>query len=264
LTYRRFWLPEIIGLVVVALLATIPFWWSSLDLTIAEWFYHPDQSDPWLESKQGLWQFFYVVVPWMSVIFGLMGLSILAIGIIRHGSTRYRVYGLFLFLSVVLGPGLVVNVVFKDYWERPRPRDVQMFGGEQNYVPPLMLGSSGNSFPCGHCSVAFACGAFYLICRRRRPAWAWSALIGSTVLGLSVGTARIVAGGHFLSDVLWSGVLTWTVLLLLYWPIMRIPWREDYPELYLSLPDRNVITFFKLTLIGIAAAGLLYFAWLLY
>ena len=264
-TYRRYWLPEITGLVVVALLATLPFWWSSLDLTVASWFFDSaERSNPWFLGKLGLWRFFFWVAPWLTVVLGLLGLGVLAIGIVQHEKVRFRIYGLFLFLAVVIGPGLVINAAFKDHWDRPRPRDVQAFGGEELYVPPLMIGQSGNSFPCGHCSVAFAWGAFYLLWRRRHPARAGAALVASIVVGSLMGVARMVAGGHFLSDVLWSAVLTWSTLLLLYWPIMRIPWREDEPERYPSSPDPRSVAFFKLTLIALAATAGILFTFRLY
>jgi len=264
-TYRRYWLPEIISLVVVALLATLPFWWSSLDLTVSGWFYNPEGlSNSWFLRDQGLWRFFFWVAPWITIVLGLLGLATLAIGILQREKIRLRVYGMFLFLVVIIGPGLVINAGFKDHWDRPRPRDVQAFGGAESYVPPLMIGQSGNSFPCGHCSVAFAWGAFYLLWRRRHPARAGAALGTSIVIGSLMGVSRIAAGGHFLSDVLWSAVLTWSTLLLLYWPIMRIPWREDEPERYSSSPDPRSVAFFKLTLIALAAAGGILFTFRLY
>ncbi len=63
--------------------------------------------------------------------------------------------GAFLILSVVIGPGLIINAVFKDHWDRPRPRDVVEFGGMLQCTPAPLRGESGESFPCGHCSVGF-------------------------------------------------------------------------------------------------------------
>ena len=74
-----------------------------------------------------------------------------------------------------------------------------------------------------------------------------------------MGVARMAAGGHFLSDVLWSAVLTWSTLLFLYWPIMRIPWREDGPERYPPSRDPRSVAVFKLVLIAlVATAGILF------
>ena len=265
MTYRRYWLPEIIGLFTIALLATLPFWWAPLDLIVASWFYNSEsQSNPWDLGDIVLWRFFFIAGPWLTVLLGLLGLLILAIGIAKRSNVRFRVYGMFLFLAVVIGPGLVVNTVFKDHWERPRPRDVQVFGGGEVYVPPLMLGERGNSFPCGHCSVAFAFGAFYLIWRRKYPVRAYTVLVGSIILASLMGVARMAAGGHFLSDVLWSAVLTWSTLLLLYWPIMRIPWREDEPERYPRSHDSQSVAYFKLVLISVVAVAGVIFTWRLY
>ena len=41
---------------------------------------------------------------------------------------------LFLIATMVLGPGLLVNVALKDHWGRPRPIDVTQFGGDQHFV----------------------------------------------------------------------------------------------------------------------------------
>jgi membrane-associated PAP2 superfamily phosphatase len=259
-TYRRYWLPEIIGVGVVFLLATLPFWSSPVDITVAGWFYdQAEYSNPWFLGTAGFSRFFFWVAPWLTVALGLLGLWLLAVGIVRDANYRFRLYGLFLFLAVIIGPGLVINAAFKDHWDRPRPRDVQVFGGEELYVPPLALGESGNSFPCGHCSSAFAWGGLYLIWRRRHPARAGVALAASIIVGVLMGVARMAAGGHFLSDVLWSAVLVWSTLLFLYWIIMRIPWREDDPARYPSLPNPRGVSFFKLALIAlIAAAGVLF------
>ena len=41
---------------------------------------------------------------------------------------------LFLMATLALGPGLLVNVLLKDHWGRPRPVDVTQFGGDQHFV----------------------------------------------------------------------------------------------------------------------------------
>jgi len=40
----------------------------------------------------------------------------------------------FLIATMALGPGLLVNVLLKDHWGRPRPIDVTQFGGDQTFV----------------------------------------------------------------------------------------------------------------------------------
>src|SRR3990172_9149834 len=41
---------------------------------------------------------------------------------------------LFLILTLALGPGVVVNLVLKDHWGRPRPVMIDLFGGSVPYV----------------------------------------------------------------------------------------------------------------------------------
>ena len=40
----------------------------------------------------------------------------------------------FLIATMALAPGLLVNVVLKDHWGRPRPIDVTQFGGTEHFV----------------------------------------------------------------------------------------------------------------------------------
>ena len=40
----------------------------------------------------------------------------------------------FLVVTLVLAPGLMVNVALKDHWGRPRPIDVTQFGGDKHFV----------------------------------------------------------------------------------------------------------------------------------
>ena len=38
-------------------------------------------------------------------------------------------------LTLVLAPGVVANLVFKEHWSRPRPIDVTEFGGSEHFRP---------------------------------------------------------------------------------------------------------------------------------
>jgi membrane-associated PAP2 superfamily phosphatase len=132
-------------------------------------------------------------------------------GTLRPGARRWRSTGAFLLITLILGPGVLVNAVFKNHWGRPRPKHIVQFDGTQPYRPPLLKGEAGTakSFPAGHPSVAFAYAAIFLLLRPKRPRLAWAVLGASTAIGAGMGAARMAAGGHFLSDVLWSALITW-------------------------------------------------------
>jgi len=226
---RREWQVQALVLGVIALLGTLPFWLSDLDLQAAAWFYHPEADDPWLDGNRPLWSALYRAAPVITGVVLLGGLLVLIAGHLWPRLRPKRVYAVLVIATALIGPGLLVNAVFKDHWGRPRPHQVEALGGTAAYLPPLMPGKSGGgkSFPCGHSSVGFMLGVFFLIWRRRRPLLAWAALAGSLVLGTLLGFSRMASGDHFLSDVIWSGVMAYGVALVLYFGVLRIPARES-------------------------------------
>ncbi len=202
---------------------------TPLDLAAARLFYRSGGSggsgavDPWPLAKELPWSALYRVAPGLAAFLVIAGLAALAVGVTR-GRGDWRRQGLFLLLSVALGPGLLVNAVFKDHWGRPRPRDIVEFGGPLHYrVAPLPGGEGGSSFPCGHCSVGFLYAAGWWVWRRRRPAWAWGSLAVGLAAGFALGLGRMAAGGHFLSDVIWSALLALGVAHAVYHYGLRVP-----------------------------------------
>jgi lipid A 4'-phosphatase len=221
----RVWLPEALLLVTGAVAVTVIFAVTPLDIDAARVFYNPVGPDHWPLASHVPWSILYRSAPPIAASLLLVGLAILVAGYLRRHD-RMIVHGTFLLLTVVLGPGLIINAVFKDHWDHPRPRDIVEFSGSLHYAVAPLRGEGGKSFPCGHCSVGFLCGAGWWVWKRRRPAWAY----GSIALGIATGTAlglgRMAAGGHFLSDVVWSALLAWGVAHTLYYHVMRIPDHE--------------------------------------
>jgi membrane-associated PAP2 superfamily phosphatase len=215
--------------VLLALIGTLPFWLTDLDLRVAALWYHPDAEDPWWESNRHLWVFLYQASPVLVSLMLIGSLLTLAATWVWTVWRRWRRYAVFVLVLTLLGPGLVINGVIKDYWGRPRPHQTVELGGTLAYVPPLVRRPEGKgmSFPSGHSAVGFALGGFFLIWQRRRPRLAWTALLISAVLGALIGAGRMIAGDHFLSDVIWSAVLTYGVAWVLYWFVLRIPQREQ-------------------------------------
>lgn len=228
-TTRRYWLPQLVLLGLLALAGTLPFWLTDLDLRVSGHFFHPGADDPWYQAQEPLWTFLYQLAPLLSGLVMIGSLLVLVLGGFVPRFRRLRLYAVFVIAASVLGPGLLVNEVFKERWGRPRPHQLAVFEGTRDYLPPLVPGESGNgkSFPCGHSSVGYALVVFVLIWLRKRP-WLAAAALGATlVLGGLLGAGRIVAGDHFLSDVIWSGVMVYAVALGLYYFALRIPQRED-------------------------------------
>ena len=123
----------------------------------------------------------------------------------------------FLLLSLALGPGLLVNAVLKDHWGRARPAQVTEFAGTQHFTPALIPADQcarNCSFPAGHPAIGFYLVSLaFLVREPRRRRMAEGAAIAA---GALIGLARMAQGGHFLSDVVFSGLLVYGTSWLLY------------------------------------------------
>ena len=124
---------------------------------------------------------------------------------------------------LILGPGFLNNFVFKPFFQRPRPVQIERYNSESSirFTPPLSIGKNENhtSFPSGHSGAAFFF-VFPWFCLRYRKKLGIRLIIPGLVFGIMTGSVRILEGRHFLSDVLASLAvvyLTGTVLsYLLY------------------------------------------------
>jgi lipid A 4'-phosphatase len=122
----------------------------------------------------------------------------------------------FVLASLALGPGLVVNVLLKDNWGRPRPSTIAEFGGPNHYVPAFIPSDQcldNCSFSSGHAALGFWMIAFAMLVS---PRWRPLALLAAVGFGAAVGLVRIAQGGHFLSDVIVSGVIIGAITRWLY------------------------------------------------
>jgi lipid A 4'-phosphatase len=130
---------------------------------------------------------------------------------------------LFLIVSLVLGPGLLVNTVLKDHWARPRPGMVANFGGEMTFRPwwdPRGTCTDNCSFVSGETSSAVWLAAPALLVPLP---WRYAAFAGVAVYATAIGFMRLLMGGHFLSDVLFAAIFTGLVIWIVHGRLLR--WR---------------------------------------
>jgi membrane-associated PAP2 superfamily phosphatase len=193
----------------VLLVASLLFRLLPWDLAIAGHFFVPGARWPLADAAWVKAAYVGGLIPAHVMGWGALGCTVASLW---HAPWRpHRRALLVLFLGVLLGPGLLVNEVFKEHWGRPRPRDVVQFGGTETFLSLWTPGRDGGSFPSGHASMGFALMLPYFVLRRRRPraAFAWFAF--GLAAGAFMGVVRIVAGGHFASDVLWAGGMVYLV-----------------------------------------------------
>lgn len=218
----RFW-AELWLVVVLLVIATGLVAHSGADLAVSAWFY---RNGGWPEGELLLWKALYRLDRIPAVILAFIGLVLACVGLVKLRWRHWIRPGFFLVLLLALGPGLVVNSVFKGHWGRPRPRDVVQFNGSRVFHQPWqpgISGAKGRSFPSGHSSAAFYMTAPFFIYRHRRPARAYGWLAGGIGFGVLMSYARIAQGGHFLTDTLWAWGMVHLAALLLAALLLKEP-----------------------------------------
>ncbi|MGF1453724.1 MAG: phosphatase PAP2 family protein [Opitutales bacterium] len=242
LPWGRFGRPEVVVVAAVMAVTLAVAWFTSIDQATVRWFYDADGPEAWPLANHWLSRFFYYSAPVLASILGLGAVAVWTGGRVSIKLRRWRWHALFMLLVLVLGPGLVVNAIFKDYSGRPRPRQTTEFGGPYAHRAPLEFGkiAAGKSFPAGHASVGFAyCGLYFVLRRHRRRA-AFTALGASLGFGLLMGVCRMAAGAHFFSDVIFAGALTFLVAHVTYFFLLKIPEKEAAWEAGQQAPPRTL------------------------
>jgi lipid A 4'-phosphatase len=199
--------------IAAALFSLVP----GIDLWASGLFYHPGPGfflGDWWPIRA-----IYTAVPHVTeaMVVGVPALFFL--GLLRRRPI-WRIDGraaVFLLLALALGPGLLVNTVLKDHWGRARPSQVTTFAGTQHFTPALLPSDQcarNCSFPAGHPAIGFSLVSFAFLVRvpqRRRLA-----VSAAVMAGAVIGAARMAQGGHFLSDVVFAGLLVIATSWLLY------------------------------------------------
>lgn len=201
-----------IALTALFLLAAIVFTaWPEIDLAAARLFFRDGRwiaSDhPGVEGFRRLAAILAFGTPAAAVMLWLLGRLI---G--RPGGGRAAIV---LVLTMALGTGLIVNVGFKDHWGRARPSQVAAFGKDRTFTPALTPTDQCRrncSFVSGEVAMGFGLVVLALLVRRRRLL----ALMPGLMLGGTMAVARMAAGGHFLSDAVFAGLIAAATGLVVY------------------------------------------------
>jgi lipid A 4'-phosphatase len=128
---------------------------------------------------------------------------------------------IFLIATMIIGPGLVVNLGLKDHWHRPRPIQTQDFNGQNPFVPwydPTGGCKKNCSFVSGEASTGFWMIAPASVLP---PPWRAPAMVAAFAFGFGASLLRLAFGGHYLSDVLLGGLVTLIIIEItrrVIWP----------------------------------------------
>jgi lipid A 4'-phosphatase len=149
----------IVALVFAAVIGLLFGFFPQLDLDIASLFYDPAAKNFPL-SRSTVVRYVREIAVWIQVL--LIAPSVLVL-LITFAIPRVKPWmssraAIFLIATMALAPGLVVNVLLKNHWDRPRPAAVTEFGGSERFVPwwdPRGQCRRNCSFVSGETSSAF-------------------------------------------------------------------------------------------------------------
>ncbi len=177
----------------------------SLDLYVSGLFYYG-------ESQFVVQSFYFVSILFRDILLPLILIYILILPVFSHiikidkifFGYKFSTKEIFLLWgSQIICVLLFVNLLLKNLWGRARPNDVLQLGGKESFSPWYEISDAcltNCSFVSGDASVGFSIIILYLITKKI------IFLYASVVAGFILGLVRIMAGGHFLSDIFFAGI----------------------------------------------------------
>ncbi|MEM8550350.1 MAG: phosphatase PAP2 family protein [Verrucomicrobiota bacterium] len=201
----------------ILLVLTIISWIVPLDLWVSQQVYAGEQQ--WPIGQEQPWKWFHAYGPLPGIVLAVGALIGFIVALFKVSWRQARRPLAMVAIAAFVGPALVVNFIFKDYYGRPRPSQIVEFdGGERSYLYVWVPGKEkGGSFPSGHASIGFYLMMPYFALLAWRRKWAYAALAVGVIYGLLMGVARILQGGHFVTDVVWAGGMVYFVGYGLYY-----------------------------------------------
>lgn len=202
-----------VGVLVGVLFAAFPFW----DLEIAGLFFDPTAAKFPLSIDYSA-NIIRRIANWIPFLLLAPAVFVLLRKLALPSSKMLMAPSVVVFLvgSFLLGPGLTSNLLLKENWGRPRPNFVQQFAGSETFQPwwhPSSACKRNCSFVSGEASQAFwTVAPASLTPPQIRP----FALGGAVLFGTAVGAMRVVFGRHFVTDIVFAGVITVAIVMALY------------------------------------------------
>lgn len=191
--------------------------YPELDLAISARFFDPAEnafplrSTAWIRHTRDLAQIILIALSLPAVIALVLKLLLPHRPMLIAGRAA-----VFLIVTLILGPGLLVNALLKEHWPRPRPVAVSEFGGRQQFTAwwdPRGDCPRNCSFVSGEGSSAFWTIAPAIV---TPPAWRATAVAAAVVYAATLSSLRLAVGAHFFTDLVFAAFFTFLIIWIVY------------------------------------------------
>ncbi len=185
------------------ILGAIFFFFPKLDIAFTQLFYH-ERLD-FIYRDHPLVVASFRLVPIITITWAALCLSAIVYAFWKKKKILSSP-ATYLLITALLGPGLFVNTALKENVGRARPRQILEFGGDKAFTAPLIITDqceNNCSFSSGHAAMAYYFSAISYV---TPPPYSGVAFLVGLSAGSVVGFGRVLQGGHFLSDVIFSGL----------------------------------------------------------
>ncbi len=208
--YKFFEKKPKISLFFIIALALIGIFSEQIDLYVSNFFFKENMF--YLKDRRA----FYAINHIIPALLVLVSFSFLALWLLKKIDKKKMS---FVFGSMLVGPLLITNAFFKNFWGRARPYEVLNFSGEKNFSHAFIPSNQCSwdcSFISGHTAVAIWTFSLALICPIKYRTFA---ILCAFLFTLLVATTRVVQGYHFFTDVLFAGVVNFYVVWSFYYSV---------------------------------------------
>jgi len=216
-------------------------WLAQIDLATASWSYTPLPPGVVDSHYNGFysnsfWDFIYHYGFFPAQAVCAASGAVYLLSLTSPYWKKWRQAAFMSVFTLIIG-GAIVSPLIKEATSRPRPKQVEQFGGQKEFRPhwqpyfgPELEPSK--SFPSGHSTCGFYFFWIYFLGRRmQNRRLALFGLVIAFSMGGVLSLCRILQGGHFVSDVLATALLMWEIAFLadkiaFEWKPFRKEWYE--------------------------------------
>jgi lipid A 4'-phosphatase len=203
--------PIVLSVLAIVIVSAVFLILPQLDIWFSRLFYDPETGFPAgrIPLLQALRQLNNLVIA--IVVGAIIASIVLKLALPGQPSLIRPQWSTYVLTTLLVGTVLVVNGIFKTFSGRPRPNRVDIFGGNDAFVPAWHLYGTcprNCSFISGEGSSAFWVFALWLLAP---PNIRRATLVPVIVYVVAISINRVAFGSHFLSDVM----LSWAVMALI-------------------------------------------------